>query len=279
MDATLSGKTLFITGASRGIGRAIALRAAADGANIAVCAKTVEPHRKLPGTIHTVAGEIAAAGGKPLAIQLDVRDADNIAEAVRKCVAHFGGIDICVNNASAISLTGTAATSAKKFDLMMNANVRGTFLVSQACLPHLANSATASRDPHILNLSPPLAMQAKWFEAHTAYTISKYGMSMCTLGMAAEFRANRIAVNSLWPRTTIATSAVEFNFPSAVLQASRTPDIMADAAHVILTSTGMSRTGNMYLDESVLREAGIENFDRYAVNAGTALFNDLFVGN
>jgi len=275
--ATLQGKTLFITGASRGIGRAIAIRAARDGASIAICAKTVEPHPKLPGTIHSVAAEIEAAGGKALPIQLDVRDADNILAAVKQCADHFGGIDICINNASAISLTATTETPVRRFDLMFGCNVRGTYLVSQTCIPHLLNSAAAGRNPHILNLSPPLSMNAEWFQHYAAYTISKYGMSMCTLGMAAEFKRPGIAVNSLWPRTTIATAAVEFNFPQDVLNASRTADIMSDAAHVILTSDSRAHTGNFYLDESVLRQAGVTDFEKYAVSPGTPLFTDLYV--
>ncbi len=275
--ASLGGKTLFITGASRGIGRALALRAARDGANIAVCAKTVEPHPKLQGTIHTVAKEIEAAGGHALPIQLDVRDADNIAAAVEQCAEHFGGIDICINNASAISLTPTTETPSRRFDLMFGCNVRGTYLVSQACIPHLLKSAEAGRNPHILNLSPPMSMNPGWFEHHAAYTISKYGMSMCTLGMAAEFKRPGIAVNSLWPRTTIATAAVEFNFPEDVLKASRTTDIMSDAAHVILTSDSRVHSGNFYLDESVLRQAGVTDFEKYAVSPGTPSFTDLFV--
>ena len=273
----LQGKTLFITGASRGIGRAIALRAARDGANVAICAKTVEPHPKLQGTIHTVAEEIEAAGSKALPIRLDVRDADNILAAITQCADHFGGIDICINNASAISLTPTSETPAKRFDLMFDCNVRGTYLVSQACIPHLLKSAEAGRNPHILNLSPPISMNPGWFEHHVAYTMSKYGMSMCTLGMAAEFKKAGIAVNSLWPRTTIATAAVEFNFPEEVLRASRTTDIMADAAHAILTSGSRVNTGNFYLDESVLRLAGVTDFDKYAISPGTPLFTDLYV--
>ena len=273
----LQGKTLFVTGASRGIGRAIALRAARDGANVAICAKTVEPHPKLQGTIHTVAEEIEAAGGKALPIRLDVRDADNILAAIAQCADHFGGIDICINNASAISLTPTTETPAKRFDLMFDCNVRGTYLVSQACIPYLLKSAEAGRNPHILNLSPPISMNPGWFEHHVAYTMSKYGMSMCTLGMAAEFKKAGIAVNSLWPRTTIATAAVEFNFPEEVLKASRTTDIMADAAHAILTSGSRGNTGNFYLDESVLRLAGVTDFDKYAISPGTPLFTDLYV--
>lgn len=270
---TLSGKALFITGASRGIGREIALRAARDGAMVAVAAKTAEPHPKLAGTIHTVAEEIGRAGGRALAIQLDVRDDAAIAAAVNRAAAEFGRLDILVNNASAISLTPTLETPARRFDLMMSVNVRATFLCSQAAIPHLAKGD----NPHILNLSPPLGMHPKWFAGHTAYTISKYGMSMCTLGMAEELRPRGIAVNSLWPRTTIATAAVEVHFPKAILQASRKAGIMADAAHVVLTSDARAHTGNFYIDEDVLRRAGTTDFERYAVTPGVALFQDLFV--
>ncbi|HET7729805.1 MAG TPA: NAD(P)-dependent oxidoreductase [Usitatibacter sp.] len=271
--ATLKGRTLFITGASRGIGREIALRAARDGANVAVAAKTAEPHPKLAGTIHTVADEIRAAGGRALAIQLDVRDDAAIAAAVARAAAAFGGIDVLVNNASAISLTPTLQTPARRFDLMMGVNVRATFLCSQAAIPHLRKSPNA----HILNLSPPLAMDPKWFAGHVAYTMSKYGMSMCTLGMAEEFRGDGIAVNSLWPRTTIATAAVEVHFPEAILRASRHAAIMADAAHAILTSDARAHTGHFYIDEDVLRGAGQTDFDRYAVTPGVPLFRDLFL--
>jgi citronellol/citronellal dehydrogenase len=271
--ATLAGKTLFVTGASRGIGREIALRAARDGANVVVAAKTATPHPKLLGTIHTVAAEVEAAGGKALAIALDVRDEAAIAAAVEAASLAFGGIDVLVNNASAISLTPTLQTPARRFDLMMGVNVRATFLCSQACIPHLRKSG----NPHILNLAPPLSMKAKWFAPHVAYTISKYGMSLCTLGMAEELKADGIAVNSLWPATTIATAAVEFNFPPEILAASRHPAIMADAAHAILTGPSRSTTGNFYLDEAVLRATGLTDFDRYAVTPGTALFRDLFV--
>jgi citronellol/citronellal dehydrogenase len=271
--STLAGKTLFITGASRGIGREIALRAARDGARVAVAAKTAEPHPKLAGTIHTVAAEIEAAGGKALAIQLDVRDEAAIAQAVAKAAKAFGGIDILVNNASAISLTSTLETTAKRFDLMMGVNMRATFLCSQACIPWLKKAANA----HILNLSPPLNMQPRWFAGHVAYTMSKYGMSMCTLGMAEELKRDGIAVNSLWPRTTIATAAVEVHFPEAILKASRHAAIMADAAHAILTSDARGHTGHFYIDEEVLRRAGVTDFERYAVTPGAALFQDLFV--
>ena len=271
--ATLRGKTLFITGASRGIGRAIALRCARDGANIVVTAKSATPHPKLPGTIHTVATEVAAAGGKALAIQLDVRDDAAIASAVQQAATHFGGIDILVNNASAIQLTNTPDTPAKRFDLMFGVNVRGTFLCSQACLPYLAKAA----NPHILNLAPPLSMKTEWFQGHVAYTMAKYGMSMCTLGMSGEFRAQGIAVNSLWPQTTIATAAIEVNFPEAVLKASRKPDIMADAAHAIFCRDSRSATGHFHIDEAVLREEGITDFEQYAVTPGSRLQKDLFL--
>jgi citronellol/citronellal dehydrogenase len=271
--STLHGKTLFITGASRGIGREIALRAAKDGANVAVAAKTVEPHPKLAGTIHTVAAEIEQAGGKALAIQLDVRDDAAVVAAVGQAAGKFGGIDILVNNASAISLTPTVATPAKRFDLMMGVNVRATFLCSQACIPHLKKSA----NPHILTLSPPLSMKAKWFAGHVAYTMSKYGMSMCTLGMSEELRKDGIAVNSLWPQTTIATAAVEVHFPEEILKASRHASIMADAAHLILTSDSRANTGNFYIDEELLRRSGVTDFDRYALTPGVPTFKDLFL--
>src|SRR5688572_16051912 len=253
----LKDKTIFITGASRGIGRAIALRCARDGANVAVAAKTVDPHPKLPGTIHSVAAEVEAAGGRALALQLDVREDAAIKAAVARCVETFGGIDILVNNASAIMLTDTLHTPMKRFDLMFGVNVRATFACSQACLPHLLKAA----NPHILNLSPPLSMDAKWFKQHTAYTMSKYGMSMCTLGMAAEFAGVGVAVNSLWPRTTIATAAIEINFPQEILRASRKPAIMADAAYAIFNRDSRRHTGNFYIDEAVLREEGATDFD------------------
>jgi len=269
----LKGKTIFITGATRGIGREIALRCARDGANVVVTGKSAEPHPKLPGTIHSVAKEIEAAGGKALAIQLDVRDADAVAAAARSAVKAFGGIDGLVNNASAISLTGTLDTPVKRLDLMLAVNLRGTFVCSQACIPHLAKAA----NPHILTLSPPLNMNARWFKGHVAYTMAKYGMSLCTLGMAEEFRAQGIAVNSLWPRTTIATAAIAVNFPQAILKASRKPSIMADAAHAILSRDSRGATGNFYIDETVLREEGVTDFDQYAVTPGTSLYTDLFL--
>ena len=270
---TLGGRTLFITGASRGIGREIALIAARDGANVVIGAKTSDPHPKLAGTIHTVADEVRRAGGNALAIQLDVRDENAIAAAVGEAVGKFGGIDVLVNNASAISLTPTCETPAKRFDLMMGVNMRATFLCSQACIPHLKKSP----NPHILTLSPPLSMKPKWFAGHVAYTMSKYGMSMCTLGMAEELKPFGIAVNSLWPRTTIATAAVEVHFPPAILEASRTAAIMADAARAILTSDAKTHTGNFYIDEDVLKRGGMTDFTKYAVKPGVPLFQDLFV--
>ena len=272
-NLNLTGKTLFITGASRGIGREIALRCARDGANIVVSAKTAEPHASLPGTIHSVAAEVEAAGGKALALQLDVRDENAIAAAVSEAVRVFGGIDILVNNASAIMLTGTAATPMKRFDLMQGVNARGTFACSQACLPFL----TKAKNPHILTLSPPLNLKPRWFKDHVAYTMSKYGMSMCTLGMAEEFRAQGIAVNSLWPRTTIATAAIAVNFPEAILKASRKPLIMADAAYAIFNRDSREATGNFYIDEAVLRETGVSDFSHYAVTPGATLYTDLYL--
>src|SRR5450830_1475709 len=250
--ATLKDKTLFISGGSRGIGHAIALRAARDGANIVIAAKTAEPHPKLPGTIYTAAEDVERAGGRALPLMVDIRDEAQVQAAVVRAVEKFGGIDILVNNASAISLTGTLQTPMKRFDLMFGVNVRGTFACSQACIPHLMKAG----NPHILNLSPPLSIDAKWFKNHTAYTMSKYGMSMCTLGMSAELVEHGIAVNSLWPRTTIATAAIEVNFPAAILSASRKPAIMADAAYAIFNRDSRLHTGNFYVDEAVLREEG-----------------------
>lgn len=275
----LRGKTIFITGSSRGIGREIALRCAREGAHLVITGKTVASHAKLPGTILTVADEVVQAGGQALAIQLDVRDEQAIQAAVVQTVERFGGIDVLVNNASAISLSGTLGTPAKRLDLMWDVNMRATFLVSQACIPYLKQAD----NPHILTLAPPLNLDAKWFAPHLAYTISKYGMSLCTLGMAREFAAdgsgdNGIGVNCLWPRTTIATAAIEFNFPEAVLRASRKPAIMADAAYAILTRDSRTCSGNFFIDEEVLREAGVSNFEQYAVSPGTPLFSDLFLG-
>lgn len=277
--ASLSGKTLFLTGGSRGIGRAIALRAARDGANVAIASKTAEPHPKLPGTIHSVAAEIEAAGGQALALQVDARDEDRVAEAVAETAERFGGIDIVVNNASAISLTDTPNTSMKRYDLMQDVNTRGTYCVTQACLPHLKASAKAGRNPHILALSPPLNLDPEWFGPHVAYTISKYGMSMCILGFANEFADLGIAANALWPRTTIATAAVQYALGGdAMMDASRTPEIMADAAHAVLTRDAKAATGNFYIDDEVLAEAGVTDLSGYAVVPGNTEFvPDLFL--
>jgi citronellol/citronellal dehydrogenase len=270
--ANLQGRTIFITGASRGIGRAIAVRCARDGANIVIAAKTVEPHPKLSGTIHSVAQEVEAAGGRALPLQVDIREDDSVFAAVKQAAVYFGGIDALVNNASAISLTGTLATPMKRYDLMQDINTRGTYLCSQACLPYLLEAP----NPHILTLSPPLNLNPRWFGPHVAYTIAKYGMSMCTLGMAAEFASKGVAVNSLWPRTTIATAAVETFFPQA-LAMSRKPEIMADAAYAILTGDSRSRTGQFLIDEEVLREAGVSDLDQYALSPGGPLAPDLFL--
>ena len=278
MMASLQGKTLFITGASRGVGLSIALRAARDGAQIVIAAKTTVPHPKLPGTIYTAAAQIEKAGGKALPLAVDIRDEAAVLGAVEQAAAQFGGIDILVNNASAISLTGTLATPMKRFDLMFGVDVRGTFLCSQACLPHLLGAAAAGRNPHILNLSPPLNLRPHWFKDHVAYTIAKYGMSMCVLGMAEEFRDRGVAVNALWPRTVIATAALTM-IPgmSARGDGCRTPEILADAAHVILTSDAGQATGHFYIDEEVLSSAGVTDFSRYAVQPGSPLIPDLFV--
>jgi len=275
---TLTGKTLFITGASRGIGLAIALRAARDGANIAIAAKTTTPHPTLPGTIFSAASEIEAAGGRALPIACDVRDDSAVDAAVAATAAQFGGIDICVNNASAISLTGTLQTPMKRVDLMFGINVRGTYATSRACLPHLQHSAAAGRNPHILNLAPPLNLDPKWFRDHVAYTIAKYGMSLCVLGMAEEFRGDGIGVNALWPRTTIATAALALlpGMRERVAQ-TRKPEIVADAAFVIFGREARTTTGNFFIDEEVLRAAGETDFERYAMQPGTPLIPDLFI--
>jgi|UniRef100_UPI00404A5736 citronellol/citronellal dehydrogenase len=267
----LSGKRIFVTGGSRGIGLAIALRAARDGASIAIAAKTSDPNPKLPGTIHTAAEEIRAAGGTALPIQCDLRDENQIAEAIAQTAAEFGGIDILINNASAINLTPTEATPAKRFDLMFDVNVRGTFLASQAAIPHLRASAEAGRNPHILTLSPPLSMKAKWFQHHVAYTMAKYGMSMCVLGMSEEFRKTGIAVNALWPRTVIDTAALQM-IPGIDTAACRTPEILADAAYVILNRPSKETTGNFFVDDEVLASVGVTELDKYSVVPGTKDF-------
>ncbi len=272
--ATLHGKTLFITGASRGIGKAIALRAARDGANVVIAAKTGAPHPKLPGTIHSAAEDVERAGGKALACLVDIRDEAQVAAAVAKAVETFGGIDVLVNNASAISLTGTLATPMKRFDLMHGVNTRGTFLCSQACLPHLLKAP----NPHILNLSPPLNLEPRWFAPHVAYTIAKYGMSLCVLGMAEELRGEGVAVNALWPRTVIATAAVQNLLGGdATIRGSRRPEIVADAAHAILTRESRSCTGSFFVDEDVLRAEGVTDFSGYQQVPGAELLPDFFV--
>jgi citronellol/citronellal dehydrogenase len=272
--ASLKGKTLFITGASRGIGHAIGLRAAADGANIAIVAKTAEPHPKLPGTIFSAAEDMEKAGGKALPLQVDIRDEGAVLEAVKKTVETFGGIDILVNNASAISLTGTVDTEMKRYDLMHQINTRGTFLCSKACIPHLAKA----ENPHILNLSPPLNMEARWFAPHVAYTMAKFGMSMCVLGMHEELRSKRIAVNALWPRTAIATAAVKNLLGGdEAIKGSRTVEIMSDAAHVIFTKPSTEATGKFFIDEDLLRAEGVTDFSKYAIDPNAELFLDFFV--
>lgn len=274
---TLKDRTLFITGGSRGIGLAIAKRCAADGANIVIAAKTVAANPKLPGTIHTAAAEIEAAGGQCLPLQVDIRDERQVADAVAAAVERFGGIDVVVNNASAINLTNTGSTPIRRFDLMMGVNARGTFLVTQACLPHLKQSAAAGRNPQVLTLSPPLNMDAKWFAPHVAYTMAKYGMSMCVLGHAEEFRSDGIAVNALWPRTAIATAALQM-IPGIEPEHCRKPEIMADAAYLVLTAEAKSNTGNFFIDDEVLCEAGVTDLDKYAVVPGSKSFMpDLFL--
>jgi citronellol/citronellal dehydrogenase len=270
----LKGKTMFISGGSRGIGLAIAIRAAKDGANVIIAAKTSEPHPKLPGTIYTAADEIRAAGGEALAVVCDIRSEEQVEDAVRAGVEKFGGIDICVNNASAISLEPTARTTMRRFDLMQQVNTRGTFLVSKTCVPHLEKSD----NPHILNMSPPLNMEEKWFAPHVAYSIAKYGMSLCVLGMAGEFRDKGIAVNALWPRTTIATAAVQNLLGGdEIVRRSRKPEILADAAHIILTKPSRQFTGNFCIDDDILESAGITDLARYAVDPSAKLVADFFV--
>jgi citronellol/citronellal dehydrogenase len=271
---TLSGRTLFITGGSRGIGLAIAVRAARDGANVVVAAKTADPHPKLQGTIYTAAEAIEKAGGKALPLMLDIRDAEAVEKAVETAADHFGGIDICVNNASAINLSQSLEMEVKRFDLIQQINMRGTFLVSRACIPYLR----ASSNPHILALSPPLAMRAEWFAQHLPYTMSKYGMSMVMFGMAEELKRDGIACNSLWPRTTIATAAVEFALGGeALMRRSRRPEIMADAAYAIFRRNSRDFTGRFMLDDDMLRDEGVTDFDQYACDSSQGLQVDIFV--
>jgi len=273
--SSLRGKTLFITGASRGIGLAIGVRAARDGANVVIAAKTAEPNPKLPGTIYTAAKEIEAAGGQALPIVCDIRFEDQVQAAVKHAVDKFNGIDICVNNASAISLTGTEQTEMKRYDLMHSINTRGTFLVSKTCLPYLK----AASNPHILNLSPPLNMETRWFSPHVAYTMAKFGMSMCVLGMAGEYKSAGVAVNALWPRTVIATAAVQNLLGGgSTMKGSRKPEIMGDAAYAILTRDSRECTGNFFIDDELLAVHGVTDLDRYAVVPGTRdLIPDFFV--
>ena len=268
---TLAGKKIFITGGSRGIGLAIALRAAADGASVAIAAKTTVVNPKLPGTIFTAAAEIEAAGGTALPIQCDLRDEFQIETAVKLAADTFGGIDIVINNASAINLTKTEATPAKRFDLMFDVNVRGTFLTSQAAVPYLRQSAVEGRNPHILNLSPPLSMKPIWFKNHVAYTMAKYGMSMCVLGMAAEFKRDGIAVNALWPRTVIDTAALQM-IPGIDASAGRTPAILADAAYIIFNRPSAECTGNFFVDDEILASVGITDLEKYSVTPGNKDF-------
>jgi citronellol/citronellal dehydrogenase len=271
---SLSGKTLFVTGASRGIGLAIALRAARDGANVVIAAKTAQPHPKLPGTIYTAAHDIEAAGGKALPLVVDVRDEASVMAAVEQAAQHFGGIDICVNNASAIQLTGVLATDMKRYDLMNQVNARGTYLTSKACIPHLKQAA----NPHVLMLSPPLDMNPRWFAGHTAYTMAKFGMSMCVLGMAAEFKPDGIAFNALWPRTGIATAAIQFALSGEEgLRHCRTVEIMADAAHAIFEKPAREFSGNFLIDDTFLYGEGVGDFEKYRVDPTATLMPDFFV--
>jgi citronellol/citronellal dehydrogenase len=275
VNRSLAGKTVFMSGGSRGIGLAIAVRAAADGANVALIAKTAEPHPKLEGTIYTAAEEIERAGGKALPIVGDIRDEQQVADAVAQAVERFGGIDVCVNNASAINLAGTEALEPKRFDLMQDINTRGTFVVSRACIPHLKQA----ENPHVLTLSPPLSLDPKWFKGHVGYTLSKYGMSMCTLGMAEEFRDDGIAFNSLWPRTLVATAAVQNLLGGdAAMKGSRKPEVMSDSAYAILTRPSRETTGNFFLAEDVLADEGVTDLSAYSYGGSDAeLITDLFV--
>ena len=275
---SLKGKTLFISGGSRGIGLAIALRAARDGANVTIAAKTAEPHPKLPGTIYTAAQEIEQAGGKALPVLCDIREEAQVAEAVSRTVEKFGGIDICVNNASAIQLTGTLETDMKRYDLMHQINTRGTFLVTKTCIPHLRKAAANGGNAHVLNLSPPLNMDTRWFAPHVAYTMAKFGMSMCVLGHAGELKRDGIGVNALWPRSTIATAAVQNLLGGDnVVKGSRKPEIMGDAAYVIFNRNSRETTGNFFIDDEVLASAGKTDLSEYAVTPGATLFPDFFV--
>lgn len=270
---TLKNKVVFITGASRGIGRALALRFASEGANIVITGKTVEPQPTLEGTIHTVADEVRALGVQALPIMLDVRDEEGVMRAVEQTVDAFGGIDVLVNNASAISLSSISELPMKRYDLLMSVNVRATYLCAKACIPHLKKS----ENPHILTMSPPLSLNPKWFKKHLAYTMSKFGMSMCTLGLSEDLKKDGIAVNSLWPRTLIATAAIANNFPKAMYEASRKPDIVADAAYGIITSPSRELTGHFFIDEDFLKSRGVTNFNVYALKEGATLMPDLYL--
>ena len=271
---SLSGKTLFITGASRGIGLAIGLRAARDGANVVIAAKTAEPHKHLPGTIYTAAEEIEKAGGAALPLVVDVRDEASVMSAVEKAVERFGGIDVCVNNASAIQLTGTLQTDMKRYDLMNGVNARGSYLTSKACIPHLKRSA----NPHVLMISPPLDMSPRWFKGHVAYSMAKFGMSMCVLGMAEEFREDGIAFNALWPRTGIATAAIQFALAGEEgMKGCRKPEIMADAAHAIFNKPARQFSGNFLIDDTFLYGEGVRDFEPYRVDPSRPLMPDFFV--
>jgi len=270
----LAGKTVFITGASRGIGKAMGVRFAQDGANVVVAAKTTEPHPRLPGTIFTAAQEMEDAGGQALAVKVDIRDEANVQSAIDQTIERFGGIDILINNASAISLTDTLSTPMKRYDLMHQINIRGTFMTSKLALPHLLEAD----NPHILNISPPLNMEERWFAPHVAYTMAKFGMSMCVLGMAGEFRERGVAVNALWPRTAVATAAISNVLgDESSMGFCRKPEIMADAAYAIVTKNAKETTGNFFIDDDVLRAEGVEDFDVYAVDPTKELMPDFFV--